>query len=65
MWKEEEHGDQAVNMARFAEARATRADTLAVACPFCMTMLNDAAKTSSESLQVLDIAEIVADRIRD
>lgn len=66
MWKEEEHGDQAVNMARFAEARATGADTLAVACPFCMTMLNDAAKTSSDdTLQVLDIAEIVADRIRD
>ena len=64
MWKEEEHGDQNVNLARFAEAKATGASTLAVACPFCMTMLNDAAKADGESLKVLDIAEIVAEQLK-
>jgi len=64
MWKEEEHGDQNVNLARFAEAKATGADTLAVACPFCMTMMNDAAKADGESLKVLDIAEIVAKQLK-
>jgi Fe-S oxidoreductase len=63
MWKEEEHGDLNVNIARYAEAKATGADTLAVACPFCMTMLNDAAKADGDSLKVLDIAEIVAGQL--
>lgn len=65
MWKEEEHGDMAVNLARFNEAKSTGASTLAVACPFCMTMLSDAAKNSGATLPVVDIAEIVANQLRD
>jgi heterodisulfide reductase subunit D len=60
MWKEEEHGTQRVNLERFQEAQATGAGTLAVGCPFCMVMLTDASRESNESMQVLDIAEIVA-----
>ncbi len=60
MWKEEEHGDSAVNLTRFAEAQATGADKLAVGCPFCMVMMSDAAKDSGSEIEVLDIAEIVA-----
>jgi Fe-S oxidoreductase len=65
MWKEEEHGNTGVNAARFAEAQATGAEKLAVGCPFCMVMLNDAAKDagsgeSYNTMEVLDIAEIVA-----
>ena len=63
MWKEEERGDQAVNATRFAEAQATGADKLAVGCPFCMVMLNDAAKDTSSEKEVLDIAELVAAQI--
>jgi Fe-S oxidoreductase len=59
MWKEEEHGDQRVNSQRFQQAQATGADTLAVGCPFCMIMLNDAAKEADSNMEVLDIAEIV------
>jgi Fe-S oxidoreductase len=59
MWKEEEHGDQRVNNQRFQQAQATGADTLAVGCPFCMIMLNDAAKEANSDMEVLDIAEIV------
>ncbi len=60
MWKEEEHGERAVNATRFAEAQATGAEKLAVGCPFCMVMLNDAAKDQESALEVFDIAEIVA-----
>ena len=64
MWKEEEHGTQNVNKARFAEAKATGAETLAVGCPFCLTMMNDAAKADGGNVQVKDVAEIVAERLK-
>ncbi len=64
MWKEEEHGTTNVNKARFAEAKATGAETLAVGCPFCMVMLTDASKADDSSVQVKDVAEIVADRMK-
>jgi Fe-S oxidoreductase len=60
MWKEEEEGDRRVNAERFAEASATGAETLAVGCPFCMVMLNDASKDAGGDMQVRDVAEIVA-----
>ena len=65
MWKEEEHGDERVNASRFEEAQATGADTLAVGCPFCMVMLNDAKKDSEADMQVLDVAEIVAQALEE
>ncbi|MCO6452749.1 MAG: (Fe-S)-binding protein [Caldilineales bacterium] len=63
MWKEEEHGTEAVNMNRYSEAAATGADTIAVGCPFCLTMLTDASKQAGEGVEVRDIAELVAERI--
>ena len=62
-WKEEEHGSQAVNLVRFEQARATGADTLAVGCPFCATMMIDANRESGEPMQVRDVAELVAEAI--
>ena len=64
MWKEEEHGTQNVNKARFAEAKATGAETLAVGCPFCLTMMTDASKAEGGEVQVKDLAEIVAERLK-
>jgi Fe-S oxidoreductase len=63
MWKEEEHGTERVNANRFREALETGADTLAVGCPFCMVMLNDAKKDANSEMQVMDIAEIIAEKI--
>lgn len=60
MWKEEEEGLERVNLHRFKEAQATGAQMLAVGCPFCMIMLNDARKDLNSDLPVLDIAEIIA-----
>ncbi len=49
---------------RVEEALQTGARTLAVGCPFCVTMFEDAAKDVGDgSLSVKDIAEIVAENI--
>jgi Fe-S oxidoreductase len=64
MWKEEEEGTTNVNRARFAEAKSTGANTLAVGCPFCMTMLNDASNADGGEVKVRDVAEIVAERLK-
>ncbi len=63
MWKEEEHGTAAVNMTRYQEAAATGCSTIAVGCPFCLTMLTDASKEADEGVQVKDVAELVAERL--
>ncbi len=60
MWKEEEPGTEAVNANRLAEARSTGAEVVAVGCPFCVRMLNDAGTQTGLPLKVKDVAEIVA-----
>ena len=42
---------------------ATGKNTLAVGCPFCLTMLTDAAKAAKSEMQVKDVAEVVAESI--
>ena len=64
MWKEEEAGTSRINSTRFAEAKATGAHTLAVGCPFCLSMMVDAARTDNDSMQVQDVAELVASRMK-
>lgn len=60
----EEPIDQRVNFARFKQLQATGAKTIAVGCPFCMTMLDDASKQLDEGgARVQDVAELVADRL--
>jgi len=63
MWKEEEEGTERVNANRFREAQATGAQTLAVGCPFCLVMLTDAGKDQGSSMQVLDVAEVIAAKL--
>ena len=62
-WKEEEHGSARVNLTRYAEADATGAATLAVGCPFCMRMFDDANQAASgkKGPLVKDVAELVAE----
>jgi len=59
MWKEEEEGEKRVNAERIQEAIQTGADTLAVGCPFCMIMLDDARKNANTEMDLQDVAEIV------
>jgi Fe-S oxidoreductase len=62
MWMEERTGKR-INAERAAEALATGATTIAVACPFCMTMMADSVKSREADVAVLDVAEVVADRL--
>ena len=64
MWKEEEEGSARVNVTRFAEAKSTGANTVAVGCPFCLTMMTDASKGDGGTIEVKDVAEIVAERLK-
>ncbi|WP_217603540.1 (Fe-S)-binding protein [Chitinophaga sp. GbtcB8] len=67
MFKEEEKGTTRVNFERGREAVDTGATVIASNCPFCMTMLTDGVKEQGkeDSVQVLDIAEIVAKQLGD
>ncbi|MGE5819800.1 MAG: heterodisulfide reductase-related iron-sulfur binding cluster, partial [Deltaproteobacteria bacterium] len=60
MWIEEP-SDKRVNSKRVEHAFETGANILAVACPFCMTMLEDGvkARTGERELKVMDIAELL------
>ena len=62
MWMEEA-GDARINDTRFAEAAGTGADTLAVACPYCFVMLDDAAKAAGSDMRVADVATLLAESI--
>ena len=59
-WKEEEPGEQKVSLERYQEAIETGAETLAVGCPFCMRMFEDARNELDGGPRVVDIAEVLA-----
>ena len=61
MFKEEEHGKLRINQARAEEALETGSDIVAVACPFCSTMITDGVKGANRlDVRVFDIAELLA-----
>jgi len=64
MFLEDESGER-INEERAKEALSTNADTIASACPFCMTMMTDGVKhfEKSEEVAVRDIAEIILEYI--
>ena len=54
-----------ISTLRYEELAGTGADTIAVGCPFCLTMLRDAAGAHGESaLDVMDVAEALHGRLR-
>ncbi len=61
MFKEPEKGAKDINVERTEEALSTGATTIAVACPFCMTMMNDGVKNKNREsdVQVKDLAELI------
>jgi Fe-S oxidoreductase len=53
-----------VNQHRFGQATATQTQAIAVACPYCSSMLKEAAvHARRDDIAVLDIAEIVASHL--
>ena len=63
MWMEEDPKKRVCSL-RASEALATSAKTVAVGCPFCLTMMTDGVAAQSESARVLDAAEILAERLK-
>lgn len=65
MWLHEE-GTQ-INEDRSREAVETGANTIAVGCPFCMTMIEDGVKVQGkdEEVRVRDLAELVAEALEE
>ena len=68
MWMEERIGTR-INETRGAEAVATGATTVAVACPFCSVMLNDAVTQSQASsggatVTVSDVAALLLESVK-
>jgi Fe-S oxidoreductase len=63
MWMEERIGKR-INEERMDEAASTGADTVGVACPYCLIMLDDGARARDEPIRVLDVAQVVADSLR-
>ena len=64
MWMEI-RGERRINEIRVEEALSTRAGTVGTACPFCMAMVDLGRKVKGveETLQVKDIAELVAEAL--
>jgi len=61
MFKEDEPGEKRINIERVEEALGTGAGTIAVNCPFCLTMMSDGvkAKEKQDDVMVLDISEMI------
>ncbi|MCB0515314.1 MAG: (Fe-S)-binding protein [Chitinophagales bacterium] len=61
MFKEDEKGNLRINQERTKDILEADAEIVAVACPFCNTMLSDGIKEQEkqEQIKVLDIAELI------
>ena len=64
MFLEESEGKR-INEERTEHALQLHPDTIATACPWCMTMMSDGvkAKDAEEQVKVKDIAEVLAEAI--
>ncbi|MBC7930438.1 MAG: 4Fe-4S dicluster domain-containing protein [Rubrivivax sp.] len=62
----DEPASQRVNQERAREALETGADVLAVACPFCMTMMEDGinARKGERDVKVMDVSELLLEAVQ-
>jgi len=63
MWMEEDPKSR-VSTLRAKEALDTGAKTVAVGCPFCLTMMTDGVAAQTDSVRVMDVAELLAERLK-
>jgi Fe-S oxidoreductase len=63
MWIGGHHGAR-INEKRVEELTSLQADTILTACPYCLVMLEDAAKSlQNDRVKCIDIAEYVRDLV--
>jgi Fe-S oxidoreductase len=65
MWMETDPNTR-INQRRLSEAIDTGADVVATACPYCLLMFDDAIRSKGlgDQIQVVDVAEVIADYLR-
>lgn len=64
MFKEEEPGDERVNIRRTGQLLETKPDAIGSGCPFCMRMLTDGlAEKNQEAIPSLDVAELLLESV--
>ncbi|MGH8010950.1 MAG: heterodisulfide reductase-related iron-sulfur binding cluster [Candidatus Binataceae bacterium] len=63
-WKEEREGTR-INNKRLDQLTEARPEVVAVGCPFCMTMMEDAVKSraTENSVDTLDLVELIAEAV--
>ena len=62
MWMEEDP-KQRVSTERAKEALGTGAKTVAVGCPFCLTMMSDGVAANGAEARVMDVAELLVEKL--
>lgn len=62
MWMEEDPKHR-VSTERAREALDTGAKTVAVGCPFCLTMMSDGVAAHGSEARVLDVAELLVEKL--
>ena len=65
MWMETDPNTR-INNQRLQDALDAKVDTVATACPYCLTMFDDAIRTKAvgDHLQVLDIVEVLEAKMK-
>ncbi|MBI5118284.1 4Fe-4S dicluster domain-containing protein [Candidatus Poribacteria bacterium] len=65
MWMEEHTGER-INVKRTEDALCTNSQTIAAACPYCLTMLEDGIKFKdmNNKVRTVDLAELVIEAVR-
>lgn len=65
MWYEVKPEGTRINVIRAKQAADTGADTVATACPFCLTMMTDGLNLTGQEgkMQARDLAEILVDHL--
>jgi Fe-S oxidoreductase/nitrate reductase gamma subunit len=65
MWYEVKEEKERINVIRAKQAADTGADTVATACPFCLTMMTDGLNLTGQEgkMQARDLAEILLDHL--
>lgn len=66
MFKEAESGNKEINIERTEDVIETGASIVAVACPFCSTMLTDGVKHKDQenNIKIFDLAELLAQSMK-
>ena len=62
MWMEEAPQHR-VSTERAKEALGTGAKTIAVGCPFCLTMMTDGVAANGSEARVMDVAELLVEKL--